>query len=126
MSEYKRANSFGTDYIDMEEVYKMTITNKTKKRFFEVAGDSKVITAFGKIPEKTISYKYQKETKTTVCEGKDYFTIEIETPEHDKMMKLCDYKSYMKLIKEYSIVSEGKWKEWQQVNGKPRAVRIQE
>ena len=119
-------NSFGTGYLDMEDLYKMTISNKTKKRFFEVAGDVKALQAFGKIPEKVITYKYSKESKLVQSDGQDYFTVEIETPDRDRMFKVCDYVAYMKLIKEFHIVSEGKWKEWKQVNGKPRAVRVQE
>tara|TARA_R110000751_G_scaffold269778_1_gene369486 strand:- start:252 stop:653 length:402 start_codon:yes stop_codon:yes gene_type:complete len=133
MSEFQRANSFGTGYLDTNSVFTMKIENKSKKRHFEVAGDDKCLKAFGELGNELTSYHYDN-TQKCACgsDGKDYFVIELTSPEttthpyKEKMMKIVDYKTYMKLITKYHIVSEGKWKEWKQVNGKPKAVRVQE
>ena len=132
MSEYQRANSFGTGYLEMDSVFTMRIENKTKKQFFEVAGDEKCLKAFGDLGTDLISYHYDNSSKTTVgADGNDYFVVEITTPvtptnpNKEKMMKVIDYKTYMKLITKNHLVSEGKWKEWKQINGSPRAVRVQ-
>jgi len=112
MSEYKRANSFGTGYLDTDSCYKMKIENKTKKRFFEVAGDEKAMSAFSQIPNEPVVYRYDRERGMVGADGKDYFFIELTTPEGDKMSKTCSYNDYMSILKTYGIVTEGKWKEW--------------
>ena len=127
MSEYQRANSFGTGYLDTDGMFTMRIENKTKKRHFEIAGDVKAEKAFGELGTELVSYHYNNDIKATIGkDGKDYFIVELTTPEKDKMMKIISYKQYFDMIKKYHIVSEGKWKEWKQVDGKPRAVRVQE
>ena len=132
MSEYQRANSFGTGYLEMDSVFVMKIENKSKKQFFEVAGDDKALKAFGELGNDLVSYHYDNSEKKTIgIDGKDYFIIELTSPptktnpNKEKMMKIVDFKTYMKLISKYHLVSEGKWKEWRQVDGKPRATRVQ-
>ncbi len=126
-SEYQRANAFGTGYLDTDKMFTMKIENKTKKRHFEVAGDSKAEKAFGELGKELVSYHYDSTKKVTIGkDGKDYFVVELTTPEKDKMMKVVSYDKYFEMIKKYHIVTEGKWKEWVQVDGKPRAVKVQE
>ena len=128
MSEYKRANAFGNGYLDTDDLFKVKIENKTKKRHAEIAGDDNALKAFGEIPENPIAYKYDSESKTMKgLDGKDYYTVEITDPEGRRMIKTCDYKSYMKIIQTYNVVLEGKWKEWKKdSNGGIKAVRISE
>ena len=66
MSEYQRANSFGTGYLEMDSVFVMRITNKTEKKFFEVAGDEKCLKAFGELGTELVSYHYDSNMKKTV------------------------------------------------------------
>ncbi len=128
MSEYKRANAFGTGYLDTDKMYKVKFENKTKKRFFEVAGDGKALEAFNKIPNEPVAYCYDRESKLmSGKDGKDYFIIEITTPENDRMMKTTDHTTYMKIINEYHIVNEGKWKEWgKNKSGNPIQVKVKD
>ena len=132
MSEYQRANSFGTGYLEMDSVFTMKIENKTRKQHFEVAGDDKCLKAFGELGNDLVSWHYDNEKKIQVgSDGNDYFIVTITTPttptnpHKESMMKVIDYKTYMKLITKYHLVSEGKWKEWKQVNGSPKAIRVQ-
>ena len=113
MSEFKRANSFGTGYLDMEELYKVKFENKSRKRFFEVAGDVKALEAFDSISKDGISYHYDKEKQSTIGkDGQDYFEVEITTPEGDKMLKTCSKETYLKILRKYGVSSDGRWKEW--------------
>ena len=126
MSEFKRANAFGTGYIDTDKVFKIKFENMGTKQHFEIAGDENAEKAFNAIPMELVGFKWNKEQKKTLgADGKDYFEITITSPDGMKLQKLATHDNYMKLINEYHIVSEGKWKTWgKTADGKPKVVMV--
>ncbi len=126
MSEYKRANAFGTGYLDTNKLFKVKLENKSKKRFFEIAGDEKAMVAFNKL--KSTSYRWDKDNSQMIGkDGKDYFAVEITSPEGDRMITTCDYEAYVNLLRDNGISTEGRWKEWGKTkDGNPKQVKVKD
>ncbi len=126
MSEYKRANAFGTGYLDTSDVFRVTFKNETQKIQFQVAGDEKALEAFNEIPNEPSPYHYVKDKGNVGVDEKDHFVVEIQDPDRINMQKTCSYETYMKIINKYNIVSEGKWKEWGKTKtGAPKLIPVQ-